>query len=304
MTGRIPPFGRLASALACWLILAACLAVCGCGARSAQRAQGGRLSPEAKQTYDYLVYQDMILRLQRLVRKENPSKQDMDEAYALQKKAAEALDKIIGSEPEPKLYAEKAGLYWNTEQIAEARQALKQGLERFPKDKTLNLYLANSYLVENRLQDAALTLGDYLGRAPDDHLARERLAQILLDTGQDARALDELKLIPGPERSAETLYLMARAQARLGQRRQAIETLKRSLEKDGDLIEAWAELAYQYELEKDYVSAEKTYNKILSLGELQDEVMIRLINLGLKMNNPEKALAVALNGPGTKAFVL
>ena len=68
--------------------------------------------------------------------------------------------------------------------------------------------------------------------------------------------------------------------------------------------EAMVELAYQYELAKDYVSAEKTYTSILNLSTPFPEARLRLINLNLKLNNPAKALEVTLNGPPEKSFIL
>ena len=51
-----------------------------------------------------------------------------------------------------------------------------------------------------------------------------------------------------------------------------------------------AELAYQYELAKDYVAAEEAYSRILEMEEAGDEVWLRLISINLKLNNPERAV--------------
>lgn len=289
--------------LASLLVCASLLALAGCAAKK-PRDTAAELSPRARITYDYLLYQNELSQMQRLALRTRPTAERMDELYAHQELAAQALDRVIKAEPKPQLYAEKAGLYWNTRQINDARAILKEGLGLFPGDKDLTLHLANSYIVEGRSADAAVTISKYLKEKPDDSKMRERLAQVLIDASKHAQALDELKKIPQDKRSAETLFLFARAEAKLGLRRQAIETLKRAVKKEPEFIEAWAELAYQYELDKDYVRAEETYNRILSIGELRDEVRVRLIHLNLKLNNPDKSLVLAMDGPKTKAFVL
>ncbi|MBA4359095.1 MAG: hypothetical protein C0405_15370, partial [Desulfovibrio sp.] len=112
---------------------------------------------------------------------------------------------------------------------------------------------------------------------------------------------------------------MARAEARLGHRKIAIEALKKLVKKAPDFLEAWVELAFQQEMEKDYAAALGTYTQILSLGETREEIRqriengggegredirLRVVGLQLKLNNPDKALSTALAGSGSKAFVL
>ena len=290
--------------LAARIVLVCALAALTACAAKKPKEPAAELSPSSRITYDYLLYQDALSRMQRLALRPRPTPEIMNELYAQQELAAQALDRVLKAEPKAQLFAEKAGLYWNTRQINDARAILKEGLERYPGDRELTMHLANSYIVEGRSADAAVTMAKYLKAKPDDVNMRTRLAQVLIDANKHAQALDELKKIPQERRTAEVLFLFARAEANVGLRRQAIETLKRAVKKEPEFIEAWAELAFQYELEKDYARAEETYNRILAIGELRDEVRVRLIHLNLKLNNPDKALGLALEGPKTKSFVL
>ncbi|MDD3311401.1 tetratricopeptide repeat protein, partial [Pseudodesulfovibrio sp.] len=133
--------------------------------------------------------------------------------------------------------------------------------------------------------------------------ATERLAQMLMDADRNPRALDLLKKIPPEKRSPDALYTMGRVQASLGMRKAAITSLKRAVELDPGFTEALVELAYQYELAKDYVAAEKAYTRILEQDAFP-EARLRLVNLNLKLNNPDRALKIALEGPHTKSFIL
>ena len=168
----------------------------------------------------------------------------------------------------------------------------------------LTIYLANSYIIDDRIDAAIGVMDDYLAKRPDDIQTRERLGQMLMDAGKDAAALDVLNKIPADKRSADALYSMGRVQGNLGMRKTAIASLKKAIAMDPGFTEAMVELAYQYELAKDYVSAEKTYTSIMALDVSFPEARLRLINLNLKLNNPAKALDVTLDGPPEKSFIL
>lgn len=287
----------------------ACLLLAGCGAMTGKSPAGpvmdeSQLSPGARSTYHYLVYQDQLARMQQLSRTPDPTEETVEKILRTQDAAAQAVDALIRQNPTPKLYSEKANLYWNSRQIIRAREIIKDGLELFPNDRVLNLSLAGSYLFEDRKEAAATTLEDYLGRNPEDWDARERLARVLIDAQEYARAVDVLGPIPPQDRSADAYFLLGTAEGRLGKRKQAIQHLQAATDMDPEFMEAWAELGYQYEVERDYARAEETYSRLLEMGDERDEVRLRVIGLNLKLNDPAKALKVATTGPLGKSFIL
>jgi tetratricopeptide (TPR) repeat protein len=290
------------------VLLVACLfALAACGSRRttpAPPAEARQLTPEARASYDYLVYQDQLQRLQRHMSLGKRSALTPEEVRAITERAEQALDRLLAAAPSPQLYLEKAGLHWNDPGgPARARTTLKEGLKKYPDDRLLTIYLANSYLMDNRADAAIGVMDDYLSRHGDDFEATERLGQLLMDAGQDAQALDVLKRIPAGKRSPDALYSMGRVQGNLGMRKAAIANLSKAVKMDPAFTEAMVELAYQYELSKDYVAAERIYTRILK-DDSFPEARLRLINLNLKLNNPDRAMQVALEGPHTKAFIL
>ncbi|QJB56249.1 tetratricopeptide repeat protein [Pseudodesulfovibrio sp. zrk46] len=263
------------------------------------------LSAEAQANYDYLVYQDQLQRLQRHAAEGKQSTLSNEDVNKIAERAEIALNRLLQEAPTPQLYLEKAALFWNDPSgVAKSRSALKQGLAQFPDNQVLTIYLANSYIMDDRTDAAIDVMDDYLYRHPEDIQARERLGQMLMDAGKNAEALDELKKIPADKRTADTLYAMGRVQGNLGMRKVAIANLKKAITMDPRFTEAMVELAYQYELTKDYVSAEKTYTAILDQGDPFPEARLRLINLNLKLNNPARAMNLALGGPPSKSFIL
>ena len=290
-----------------YLAVAALLAILmlqGCASKTATQLQFRMpLSPDAQLTYDYLVYMDYRSRLgQALSGLKTPQK--INEVAILQKEAMTVLDRIIASEPQENLYLDKFALYWTTQQIDEARATLKEALVKYPDSRDLNISLANTYLVDNRNDAAEGVLKDYLHHNPDDIIVTGHLARIYLEQKKFAQALDILKVIPKDKRNPQIHYLHAKASAGLGLTRQAIRSLNRAVKAKPDFIEAWGELAYMYETEKDYDAAEKIYTKMLKFPDVSSHIRLRLMELCLKLNNPERALKLAMEGPRNKSFLL
>ena len=293
------------AAAICGLLLAAG----GCASHTAPADAGDEtvIRPQpatGDASYWYLVFLDQFQQVRRISATEPETPENWERVRALQHTAGEAIDKVIAERPEAQLYAEKAALYSNMKQLGEARDVLKAGLEQFPADRNLNLSLANTYLLEQRYDAAVLTLEDYLRKQPDDDVARERTAQVLQDGGDYARALDIVKGIPASRRSLEAQFLEARSKGRLGQRKSALKILRRVVDKDPDFLEAWGELAYQLELDKDYARALDAYQAMVDRGEDRDDLLLRMVDLNIKLNDLDHALELALSGPQTRGFLL
>jgi tetratricopeptide (TPR) repeat protein len=290
------------------MALLLCLGLAGCAAKAPEKEPAQwRLDPEAQVTYHYLRYLDHLSRFQRLAQGVIQKPHSMGTVMEEQKQAAEALDAILAIQPSPDIYLEKANLYWNTPQIGLAREVLQEGMRRFPKNRRIALYLTNSYLVQNRIDDAVHVLEKYLKRAPGDLAARRRLARILVEGRRYARAMDVLKKVPPGQRDPDVMLLMARAGSKLGKVREAIAILKKAVKIDPAFIEAWAELAYLQELDKRFEAAERTYAHIMTMDapmEQLREIRLRQVKLNLKLNNPDRARALALEPPVDESFLL
>lgn len=311
------PFARRhAPALAALVGLA--LACSACGAMKPAPQPQAPLSPQAGVTYDYLAYQALLQQMNRTASLSRVSPEAFARTLELQKSAAAALDRVLAKDGSASLYMDKAFLYWNQEQAGEARRILTEGLALHPDDYNLNAALANAFLLENNASGAAGVLTAYLARHENTQL-RERLGQLLIDSDQAERGLEALTRIPPKERSLDAQFQMARAEARLGRHKAAIAALKKLTAQNPEHLEAWVELAFQQEMDKDYAAAVATYGQILKLGEQREDIRqriengggegredirLRVVGLQLKLNNPEKALETALASSGSKSFVL
>ena len=228
----------------------------------------------------------------------------MQQAFAYQQNASQALDNVLAKYPSPELFLEKAELYWNPQQIAFSVAILKMALAKYPNDRELTVALADAYSAQNRLDSTAITLMDYLKARPGDAEIRKHLAKILVQKGDYAQALDVITPLEGLAKDPEALHIKARAAAGIGRKALAVKCLEQALEIDPAYAEAWAELAYVYELNRDYAKAAETYEKMLELGDPNQDVMLRLIHLRLKMNEPHKALNLVLEQTSGNGFLM
>lgn len=246
------------------------LALLSCSPLHKPRPVSIPLSPEAKKIYTFLRFLDL----------ENQKKIEEAKLEAQQ---------LLQLNPEPYIYLEVANFYWHNLDFNQARNILKQGLKKFPENKNLYLSLAKSYLAEKRLKDAATTLEEYLAIKPEDFSVYQELAAIYLENKEYSKTIDLLKKLPPEKQNKITYYYLARANFELGLTQKAEALLQKTLKLDPEFFEAWAELAYIYEMNKKYAEAEEIYTKLLEQEENNEDLVLRIIELNLKLNNPKKA---------------
>ncbi len=234
------------------------------------------LSPGATATYYYLKYLDLA--------KEKKFKS----AYQYLKKAASLA-------PSPGLFIEEARLLYNMKQLAAAKAALKAGLQKYPGNRDLVFYLTTLYLWQNKVYNAYSLLRIYIKKHPNDIKARTLIADILFQEKKYDEVLKYLGNIPEKNRDFKVEFLLGRAYIRLGKVHKGIVHLKRATTLNPEFYRGWAELAYQYELLNDLVSAEKIYSTLLSKGFANRELIFRLIDINIKLNAPQKAYSLAKN---------
>lgn len=243
------------------------------------------LSPEAYSTYHFLLLEDA---------KRN---HDLEAGeYALQQ--------LIRHDPAPDIFYEGAEFYWTAGELSKAGDVLILGLELYPEDTQIMLMLARVYYAEENLGLAAEILSEYVALVPEDFESRQDLIDVLIQAGMYEEALEALDEVPSELETLAIRYYRARALVGAERYREAASILEKIVDENPDIVEAWAELAYVYELLEDYEGAERTYQAILDLGETSQELWIRLVDLNLKLNKPDKALELVAKGPEELSFHL
>ncbi len=265
------------------LIILVAISLAGCAAQKTRTPPAEwDLSPQAEATFQFLRFN------------EDPHS----------KEGAKALKEAIQKDPSPYLYLELANYYWRQTNFKASRKILKEGIKLYPEKKNLYISLAKSYLAEGRKEAALTTILDCLKKMPGDASLIEDAASLYLQNDNCTNALDLLKKLPKDNRSAKAEYLWGRSQACLEQNRKAVSHLKKAVDKDPKLLKAWAELAYVHEKDKNYARAEEIYRKMISLQPDNKKLLLRVISLDLKLNEPDQAMLMVEKRPEDTVFKL
>ncbi len=242
------------------------------------------LPARAQATFYYLQFLEM-------------QKKDPDQALSM-------LEKALQADPHPELYLELAQFHWNRQSIDQAEETLLQARKNFPDNEQFPLALSRLYNNQRRPDKARKTLELYLMHNPGHPLVSHSLAELQLEQDRPGKALDTLHSIPEAARKPESHLLIARAYLDQEDRQAGIRHLRLAIELDPGYVRVWAELAYQYELARDYIQARQSYQKLLELGMDNQEIYSRLIDINLKLNLPEQAMQLVEKGPEHERFLL
>ncbi len=243
------------------------------------------LSPRAKSIYNYLKYQTLL----------NENKE---------KAALLALKNATQFDPNPQLFLERINYFMENNNPDKARIVLKEALDKYPEHNPLNLAQVKILLSQEKYSQAVEILQKFIQKDKSHLKFKELAGKLYLRKKKYAKALDILKKIPENKQTAPIHYLIASAYTSLDNQKKAISHLKSATEKDSSFIRAWAELAYLYEMNKDYVAAKKTYEKLLDKGKKNPRILIRLVDLNLKLNNPQQAMQIVDKAADNRKFFL
>jgi tetratricopeptide (TPR) repeat protein len=273
--------------IACAILAALALSMAACAHKKAAApvdpsARG--LSQSAASDYYFLLYQELSRKGQI-------------------REAAMVLEKLIELAPTPDLYRDLANLHWGLGDPEKTRAVLAEGLKKYPDEKILHFYLANSYLLQRRFDEAITILKAYMASHPKDQTTSQELGAVYMEAGRFQETLDFLAQVPRDKRTPAMSYYEAKALAGLNKRKQAMDKLHQALREDPNLLAAWSELAYLYEEAGELRQAEEAYRRILDLGEDGPEVWTRLIRLAVKQKNEAKAIDMLEKAPTERTFL-
>ena len=181
---------------------------------------------------------------------------------------------------------------------------LEQALKAQPEDLSLNLLLAEALGEHGMAGRGAKLMRAYLARHPGTLDARLELALLLVKEHEFNEAEKLLTDIPAKERTPLVDYYHAKALAGMERKAEAIPLLRRSVRGMPDFVEALAELAFLLEQEGELREARSTYEKLAKFQFSPQDVSLRLVNLSLRLKQPEKALQYINQGPDTIPFKL
>lgn len=243
-----------------------------------------KLSSEAKSTYAFLLYSRAL--------------NNEDEAALLQVAPLMAAAKL------PAAIWLEGGVWLVSRKSAEAVPYLEQGLAVAPDDMSLNLLYAEALMEQGTPERGVVLMRAYLAKHPESLDARLELALLLVKSKDYTEAETLLNSVSAKERTPLVDYYHARALIGMARSAEAIPFLQKAIKEMPDFVEAMAELAFIHEQRSEFKPARTLYEKLLKLNFSPQDVLLRLISLSLRMNQPEKALKYMRQGPDTVPFKL
>lgn len=201
----------------------------------------------------------------------------------------------------PKTWME-GGVWLLGRKSAKAVPYLERARSIYPDEMSLALLYAEALLESGRPADGVTVMRDYLKKFPDSLDARLELALLLVKSGQFAEAESILKSIPVKQRTPLVEYYHARALAGMDRRAEAVPYLQKAIRGLPDFIEALTELAYIHEQNGNWKEARNVYERLSRLNFSPADVSLRLVNLSLRLKQPEKAVQYVRKGPDSPNF--
>lgn len=263
------------------------LALSGCARTDGTRfvrSEQVSLSPEAKASFNYLKYLDLKRRNQS-------------------DKALRALQNATQLAPSPELYIEQGRHYWSQGRPDMAQETIKSGLQEFPGQGDLVRYLARLYIEQDKLDNATSLLSVYLRQHGGEPGTVAEMAQVYLRKERYGKARELLQSVPQKQRTKRIHYLLGRTFLQEDQPERAVPHFRSAVEADPDYLQAWAQLGYARETNGDYARAKQAYAVLLDKGRENDELLLKLVDLDLKLNNPDQAMGYVERDPSGPDFL-
>ena len=242
------------------------------------------LSPNALNTYAFLVFAQAL---------NNEDENALAGASPLLAKARMPINIWL-----------EGGVWLLSRKSPHTAMVMEQALTVWPDDISLNLLYAEALMEKGTPELGVKLMRDYLKRFPDSVDARMELALLLVKSKQYPEAEMLLNSVTGKQRSSLVDYFHARALIGMDRQSEAIPFLQRAIKDTPDFVEAMAELAFIYEQKPDLKAARGIYEKLLKLNFSSQDVLLRLINISLRMGQPERALKYMQQGPESTPFKL
>lgn len=242
------------------------------------------LSPNALNTYAFLVFAQAM-------------NNEDDNALA-------AASPLLAKAHMPVNIWLEGGVWLLSRKSPHAAMVMEQALSVWPDDISLNLLYAEALMEKGSPELGVKLMREYLKKHPESVDARMELALLLVKSKQYPEAEKLLNSVTGKQRTPLVDYYHARALIGMDRPNEAVTYLQRAIKDMPDFVEAMAEIAFIYEQKPDLKAARGMYEKLLKLNFSTQDVLLRLVNISLRMGQPEKALKYMQQGPDSTPFRL
>lgn len=218
-----------------------------------------------------------------------------DEDAALQ--AAEILAQGKGDLALPPEYWLECSLWFIDHKSVNAIPFLRTACRAQPDVPSLTLLYCEALTEHNFAKEALATLDAYLARHPGDTDILLQKGITLHKDGRPNEALQVFDAIKGEDRTSFLDFYHAQALMAVGREKEALTLVRQAVRRMPDYGEALALQAFLCEKLDNLREARQAYEKLLEQRYARKDILLRLIVISLKLNQPSKALTYYQQGP-------
>lgn len=211
--------------------------------------------------------------------------------------AADILAKGRGEWAMPTGQWIEAGIWFMERKSVNAIPFLRSAVSCQPDNVHLNLLYAEALSDHNFNDEAMAVLDGYLQRFPEDPEALMQKGILYFKQKKAREAIATFEGIRRFERSGFVEYYHARALANLGEDEEALKHVRLAVKQLPDFADALSLQAFLCERTGELREARSTYEKLLEGPVPPKDVLLRLVNISLKLNQPTRALSYYEKGP-------
>ncbi len=183
-----------------------------------------------------------------------------------------------------------AALWFTERKSVKAIDFLRAAWTAQPMDAHIGMLYAEAFAEHNFMAEAMRINTENMGRHPGRSDIVMQRGILLLKDKKAKEAIAVFESIPQKDRTGFVEYSHARALMSLGQDDKALAHIERALKLLPDFEDALSLQAFLSERTGDLETARTAYEKLLKVPYAARDVLLRLINISLRQDQPTKAL--------------
>lgn len=215
---------------------------------------------------------------------------------------AAAGEKLLELEPDEASYLDMAEFSLRRNRLEEARSTARKGLTAFPASLPLTLVISDSYLQQEKYDEAAETLTFFLKTNPGNQDALQELARTYLVGERYAEFDALLRTVPAARMTPYLHYVKARALLNRNRLAEGESELRLVVREAPDMIDAWVNLGITLQMQGRHAEALPMFRKALESDEQNPGLWLRLVDAQLRAKQVKQALNTVRDAPDSPAF--
>lgn len=215
---------------------------------------------------------------------------------------AKAGERLLELSPDEGAFLEMAEFSFRRNKLEEARTTARKGLSLFPASLPLTLVISDSYLQQEKNQEASETLLYFLQGNPDNQDAVQELARVYLVGERYAEFDVLLQKVSASNMTPYLHYVKARSLLNRNRIVEGERELRLVVQEAPTMIDAWMNLGIALQLQGKYSESLPMFRKAVDQDPDNLGLWLRLVDAQLRAKQPNAALKTLNEAPASDSF--